>query len=808
MYQHLIELNRKEERLIRGYLLLSDTFTADFAHFPIWYTQRANRGRSIMKIRVNAKRLQDIDISDHVLLTDIRKINTFIWRLLGPEGVTKDYLSEHNFKKFEIQEVYLFIPVLLSKVKWEIDTGLVDTLLNINGERSLIVNEKINLPVICSHSTIKGIFMVYPLIELNLIKATCADFLKAVVSLETKEKYSDSNESHIVRYNQARKIYLMENNRQELLFSEFLGKKLPKKVEGENNPLSTLIAFSSLHKNSVLSSATVCFAIKCSEFTIGLNSVESANLSNHLRHKIGWNHQDNKSYIFLKNDIFNLGILHRELDHLHKLPLLSTRLLDWEKMEKFRKNTEWGSIPKYMLYRSLTTTSQSSMFNNLPLSIIGKSIGKCLMTMFMYDDDSNDVGKITSMHINLYSNEYRKAAKNMKITDYIMASTTIKSQTASNVDILEVSLSNFLSMKRAESAPTENMIKESFHALIGSMFVNNKSLNQIISGVRKEYGYFEEFVLKKADLIKALKSSIYLDPENIKQISKKVNIDASIHLILGLNDKNNRGKSNYLRNYEVDKFQGFVQNKRTNTPVFRKFLRSIALRDFEKNSLGYTFVSKKNLDIALSPGKVNRHQFNRLEILGDSVIEVLALLFAKELALKIKKACSHSLLHEIKSRLLDTENLALIFTHLRLYRFLDLNEMQGGQIEPMQEYLKRTDFDTKFWTIWLKSGGKTPKVMADVVEALFGAVFLDGGFPAVCATFGRIILPMVCFISKFYLAVYHKISSEFKREDPNMFNSYNFQTKILTINKGAKMIEVKGDSFDEAKIKAIRKLIL
>jgi len=40
--------------------------------------------------------------------------------------------------------------------------------------------------------------------------------------------------------------------------------------------------------------------------------------------------------------------------------------------------------------------------------------------------------------------------------------------------------------------------------------------------------------------------------------------------------------------------------------------------------------------------------------------------------------------------------------------------------------------------------------MGDVVEALMGAVFLDGGWNALFQTFGRIVTPAVYYCCKYY----------------------------------------------------------
>ena len=39
--------------------------------------------------------------------------------------------------------------------------------------------------------------------------------------------------------------------------------------------------------------------------------------------------------------------------------------------------------------------------------------------------------------------------------------------------------------------------------------------------------------------------------------------------------------------------------------------------------------------------------------------------------------------------------------------------------------------------------------MSDTIESLMGAVFLDGGWPALYQVFGRLILPQVFFMCKY-----------------------------------------------------------
>lgn len=73
--------------------------------------------------------------------------------------------------------------------------------------------------------------------------------------------------------------------------------------------------------------------------------------------------------------------------------------------------------------------------------------------------------------------------------------------------------------------------------------------------------------------------------------------------------------------------------------------------------------------------------------------------------------------------------------------------------------------------------------MADIVESLMGAVFLDGGWKALFKVFGRIVTPMVYYCCKFFdimgTDLIHDIISFFaKRGKPCSFYSSRNQMRI------------------------------
>lgn len=119
--------------------------------------------------------------------------------------------------------------------------------------------------------------------------------------------------------------------------------------------------------------------------------------------------------------------------------------------------------------------------------------------------------------------------------------------------------------------------------------------------------------------------------------------------------------------------------------------------------LGYVFKQPSLLQRALTHRSYAPDHYERLEFLGDSI---LGCVIAKYLYSEYPDL-SEGDLSRLRSNLVKESTLVVFAQQLNLGCFLRLGEGE------------------------LKSGGhKRPSILADAVEALFGAIFLDGGFLA------------------------------------------------------------------------------
>ena len=128
--------------------------------------------------------------------------------------------------------------------------------------------------------------------------------------------------------------------------------------------------------------------------------------------------------------------------------------------------------------------------------------------------------------------------------------------------------------------------------------------------------------------------------------------------------------------------------------------------------IGYRFNDPELLRRALTHRSFGASHNERLEFLGDSVVNCAV---ALELYKKFPQLAEGEL-SRLRANLVNQQSLAAIARRLELGEHLRLGEGE------------------------LKSGGaRRPSILADAIEAVVGAVFLDGGFADARAVVGTIL---------------------------------------------------------------------
>jgi ribonuclease-3 len=135
-----------------------------------------------------------------------------------------------------------------------------------------------------------------------------------------------------------------------------------------------------------------------------------------------------------------------------------------------------------------------------------------------------------------------------------------------------------------------------------------------------------------------------------------------------------------------------------------------------QNRLGHTFKDAHLLQQALTHRSHSSLHNERLEFLGDSILNcvVASLLFERY------STIDEGDLSRLRANLVKQQSLYEIAQRLELSQFLRLGEGE------------------------LKSGGfRRPSILADTLEALFGAIFLDAGFDAACGVIRALYIPIL-----------------------------------------------------------------
>lgn len=178
-----------------------------------------------------------------------------------------------------------------------------------------------------------------------------------------------------------------------------------------------------------------------------------------------------------------------------------------------------------------------------------------------------------------------------------------------------------------------------------------------------------------------------------------------------------------------------------------------------QQALGYSFVRAELLTQALTHRSYGSLNNERLEFLGDSVLNCTV---AKALYDAFPDLPEGSL-SRLRANLVRQETLAEIAVDLKLGDSLRLGEGE------------------------LKSGGfRRPSILADALESLFGAVFLDAGFDAAQRVVLGLFDPLVA-----------KIDPKASGKDPKTQLQEVLQSRRLPL-PAYRLVDTQGEAHDQS----------
>ena len=220
-------------------------------------------------------------------------------------------------------------------------------------------------------------------------------------------------------------------------------------------------------------------------------------------------------------------------------------------------------------------------------------------------------------------------------------------------------------------------------------------------------------------------------------------------------------------------------------------------RNFDdlRRKLGYTFKDPELLLQAFRHSSYVNEQLDRelsdnerLEFLGDAVLD----LAVSDLLMRVFQDSEEGDLSKYRAMVVDETGLCQVALSLRLgdYLLLGKGEEQTG-------------------------GREKPSILADTMEALLGAIYLDAGFDKVMGVIQRLFSPLLERVdTKEMLHDYKSLLQEYTQQTYKTLPKYSLVEEsgpahdktfkvVLTIN-GEIMAEGKGKSKKEAEQKVAR----
>lgn len=176
------------------------------------------------------------------------------------------------------------------------------------------------------------------------------------------------------------------------------------------------------------------------------------------------------------------------------------------------------------------------------------------------------------------------------------------------------------------------------------------------------------------------------------------------------------------------------------------------LEFLQQRILNYKFKDQVLLNTVLSPSSNNK-TMQKMEYLGDIVVELVTLMMARKIQLLKGKEMTPDLYSGIKIIVLSTEGLSSLFVFHKLHEFIPVYSFSQHTRAAIDLYIAERDFSEKCRYLWWRTKQRAPKILADTLEAIFGAVFYDGGWTALVKVVETIAGPMIQYATEHFDAM-------------------------------------------------------
>ena len=319
-------------------------------------------------------------------------------------------------------------------------------------------------------------------------------------------------------------------------------------------------------------------------------------------------------------------------------------------------------------------------------------------------------------------------------------------------------------------------------ALIGAAFVEKGKLSYGLRVIDR-FDILENFDFSSFEHV--FNSQIRIDDHYYAELDKnrhKIGKNSTIKKLYYFFNK--KKKTRVFKTSNINKMIGTLTLNSTalgEGADKRKAIYSLLLRDFQRKNLCYTFKNEQTLKNAFKPGN---NVFERLEFLGDSVLDIYALHNLYLIHKKYNMKISPEIFHGLKVILLSNFTFTKLNAFLEGYKFLhlpfDSSDMNKGKL--FYEKFKKNE---RFRDLWFMGYNEDLKALGDSFEALAGAIFVDGGWKAIHKVYGRIFLPFIYFYARHekYIIVdmKHMVVSDFQAKGEKVEFVYDPKVKTAQL---------------------------
>jgi len=731
-----------------GMKLLLPNHIGSEAHFSISIQESPGKLR---RVRCGFYESQVIESKDREF-QQIKNFNAALWSVLYPTKTTKDLVFNNipseilnaltvsksasdsiDYSKMNLN--ILMMPTRRDKKRRvDIDTKLIR---NFKELKKLSYDQltKKSFQQVYISKEFGGAYLLGGL-SLVLINSTLQNLIHIIHNLKFGVKFDPKNEQHNEWFLQIKESFGIDSKNidvKSLSIIDFLFDIVPT-LKRSDKSVSPLARFIDQFKNKeeVRKMKYLIFTMKAngcdkSEF----NYCESSQkyLTNSQLNASNWG---NKYTLLPLESLYKAGITLERMDFFNMIPSILVNVQRFAQVNEFRVYNDFNFISSYRLFKALSCRAFNRIINNETLETLGDTVLKTIVTLYLYStfpEENEDF--MTKTRASLINNNYlSKCGMENGIQFFLKESSSPVKNWCPPAIVKMAEICNI----EERQVISDKMIADGVEAVIGAGFSSTKRLYealQIISrfGILKEYNFegIEHLFTEKFDI----------DIRCFQNIDKLITSKSSYGKLLSLGSREGIYSKYKIPFKMVDRLEkAKKQSKKDligseciksndrqisfknyfNNRLFKfekkserlfNLLNIKIMSDFERSYLGYVFKKKDLLKAAFRPyGKVNNNpdkMFNRLEFLGDAIIEVFSIALARHFYIKLKKSYCPEMLHSVKVILLSNEGLARIFMHLKLHRYLLTAGIAQDKLQEIYNFIQQYDPNQQFKELWWSS---------------------------------------------------------------------------------------------------------